>query len=105
MEELQKVTSANRIQLRRDIPEDWVTANPVLAEAEIGIELGTNKFKIGNGIDAWNDLEYYTAPADLSGFIADLNSKMAKLIYDPTGISANVFDAGNLFGNLDGGTF
>lgn len=30
---------------------------------------------------------------------------MASLIYDPTGRKANVFDAANMQGNLDGGTF
>jgi hypothetical protein len=30
---------------------------------------------------------------------------MKKLIYDPGGREADTFDAGNLYGNLDGGTF
>lgn len=30
---------------------------------------------------------------------------MESLIYDPAGKKTNVFDAGNLIGNLDGGTF
>ena len=30
---------------------------------------------------------------------------MESLIYDPAGRKANVYDAGNLTGNIDGGTF
>ena len=47
-----------RIQLRRDVAVNWAGANPTLAKGEMGIELDTNKFKFGDGITAWNDLEY-----------------------------------------------
>ena len=50
---------ATRIQLRRDISANWVSNNPILAEGEIGIEIDTNKLKIGNGISTWNILNYY----------------------------------------------
>lgn len=49
---------AVRIQLRRDIAVRWNTVNPVLAEGEIGLELDTNQFKVGNGLDPWVDLPY-----------------------------------------------
>ena len=54
---------AKRIQIRRDTAANWTAANPVLAQAEIGIELdglGTPLVlqKIGNGVTAWNDLPY-----------------------------------------------
>ena len=50
---------ATRIQLRRDISANWISRNPILAEGEIGIETDTNKLKIGNGVSAWNILNYY----------------------------------------------
>lgn len=47
----------------------WSTANPVLREREIGFEypdggLGTGeiKMKMGDGVTAWNDLEYAILP-------------------------------------------
>ena len=47
----------------------WSTANPVLREREIGFEypdggLGTGeiKMKMGDGVTAWNDLEYAIMP-------------------------------------------
>ena len=51
---------ATRIQLRRDTSSNWTSVNPILGEGEIGIEIDTNKFKIGNGILNWNTLNYYS---------------------------------------------
>lgn len=49
---------AIRIQLRRDTALNWTTVNPILAEGEVGLELDTDKFKIGNGLDPWVLLPY-----------------------------------------------
>jgi hypothetical protein len=46
------------IQFRRDNAADWTDENPILAEGELGAELDTDLFKIGNGITAWNALPY-----------------------------------------------
>jgi len=47
-----------QIQLRRDVAADWTSANPVLADGEMGLETDTNKFKIGDGTTAWSSLPY-----------------------------------------------
>ncbi len=47
-----------RIQLRRGTSSQWDTANPTLAAGEIGIETDTNTFKFGDGVTAWNSLDY-----------------------------------------------
>jgi len=47
-----------KIQLRRDTAALWASVNPVLSSGEIGIESDTLKFKIGNGVTAWNSLAY-----------------------------------------------
>jgi hypothetical protein len=50
-----------RIQLRRDTAANWTSANPVLAEGEVGyVTSGDNAryFKIGDGTTAWNSLEF-----------------------------------------------
>lgn len=49
---------ATRIQFRRGTAAEWTAANPVLAQGEMGIELDTLQFKIGDGITAWNSLSY-----------------------------------------------
>lgn len=49
---------ADIIKSRRDTAENWRTANPTLAEGELGFETDTKRYKLGDGKKAWNDLEY-----------------------------------------------
>ena len=49
---------ANRIQLRRGGAQEWANSNPTLAQGELGIELDTGRFKIGDGVTSWNTLRY-----------------------------------------------
>ena len=57
-----------RIQLRHDTATNWTTANPILAEGEVGVETDTNKTKIGDGVTAWNSLDYFGGDIDLSNY-------------------------------------
>ena len=52
---------ATRIQLRRDVEDDWFRDNPILRSGEIGIALDLNTFKIGDGQTPWRDLDYALA--------------------------------------------
>lgn len=49
---------AQQIQLRRGTAAQWSTANPILAQGEMGVETDTGKFKIGDGIAAWSSIGY-----------------------------------------------
>jgi len=49
---------AVRIQLRHGTAAQWTAANPTLTVGEAGAETDTFKFKIGDGITAWNSLAY-----------------------------------------------
>jgi len=49
---------AVQIQLRRGTAAQWISANPILAEGEMGVETDTGQFKIGNGSLEWEDLIY-----------------------------------------------
>jgi hypothetical protein len=49
---------ATLIQFRRDSSSQWTAENPVLAEGELGLELDTGLYKIGDGATAWNSLNY-----------------------------------------------
>jgi hypothetical protein len=49
---------AVKLQLRRGTAAQWSAANPLLAEGELAVELDTGKFKVGNGIKYWNQLDY-----------------------------------------------
>lgn len=47
-----------RIVSRNDTAERWLQFNPVLLKGEIGIEIDTNRIKIGDGVTAWASLDY-----------------------------------------------
>jgi len=47
-----------QIQLRRGTAAQWTSANPVLAEGELGLETDTYLYKIGDGETEWTDLDY-----------------------------------------------
>ena len=54
------------IKHRRGNVEDWALVNPILAEGEIGVELDTRRFKIGDGTSTWSQLPYFSNALDLS---------------------------------------
>lgn len=45
-------------QFRRDTASNWTSANPTLADGELGLETDTLKCKIGDGSTAWTSLAY-----------------------------------------------
>ena len=51
---------AVQIQARRGDSTLWTSSNPVLAEGELGVELDTHRWKVGDGTTAWNSLGYAT---------------------------------------------
>ena len=58
---MEGIQVATRIQLRRDVEDDWFRDNPILRSGEIGISLDLNTFKIGDGQTPWRDLDYALA--------------------------------------------
>jgi hypothetical protein len=66
---------AQKIQFRRDTANQWTTINPILSQGELGFEVNTGKFKIGNGGSYWNELSYASGGATsfstLSGQIGE----------------------------------
>lgn len=44
---------------RRGTFIEWQTKNPRLGEGEMGYEIGTGRYKIGDGVRKWNDLPYF----------------------------------------------
>jgi hypothetical protein len=62
---------AKRIQLRRDTAAAWALAAPVLAQGEEGLELDTNRRKVGDGITAWNNLPYTNIALNMTGEMRD----------------------------------
>lgn len=76
---------AVNIQLRRGTAAQWTAANPILALAEMAIETDTDQFKVGNGVDHWNDLPYggVQGPKGVPGYFTGL---------DLIGVSSNIND-------------
>ena len=66
---------ATRMQQRRGTAAQWLSTNngngPVLNIGEIGYESDTNKFKIGDGVSHWIDLNYFADAVELGGSIDD----------------------------------
>jgi hypothetical protein len=60
------------IKLRRGTQAQWAATNPVLAEGEFGAETDTRKFKIGNGVTAWNALSYWGSAGGGAADFTDL---------------------------------
>ena len=58
---------ASIIQIRRDTASNWSSANPTLAQGELGLETDTLKIKAGNGSTAWNSASYLI---DTGGYAA-----------------------------------
>jgi len=60
-----------QIQLRRGTTAEWASADPTLADGEIGLNTDNNQFKIGNGTDPWSVLSYsassITGPTGATG--------------------------------------
>ena len=58
---------ASIIQIRRDTAANWTSANPTLAQGELGLETDTLKVKAGDGSTAWNSASYLI---DTGGYAA-----------------------------------
>jgi archaellum component FlaC len=66
---------ATRMQQRRGTALQWNSADPILEAGEIGFESDTNKFKMGDGVNQWSDLDYFinesAISTDIEGAISD----------------------------------
>lgn len=68
----QGVSDVTRIQLRHDTANNWSAINPILLEGEVGLELDTGKQKVGDGVTAWNNLDYnYYTETETDDLLAD----------------------------------
>lgn len=54
----QQTLNVDHLIIRNDTATNWTTENPVLSKGEMGIEIDTAKFKIGDGTKTWSQLSY-----------------------------------------------
>lgn len=57
-------------KLKRGTASQWTAVNPTLADGEPGFEKDTNRFKIGNGITPWTDLDYFFSSSALLSMLS-----------------------------------
>lgn len=86
-----------RFACRRRTAASWTSLNEVLLKGEIGLETDTNKFKFGNGVLGWNDLEY---AGDLSNITPPGENKIVFWnvgigAWDLLSIGTNLFISGS----------
>ena len=92
---------ADIIQIRRDTAANWTSANPTLAQGELGIETDTLKVKAGTGSTAWTSLGYlvdtggYAAYSDTTAnFTGTLQNGGSNVVVDTDiGATVQAFDA------------
>lgn len=70
--------------VRRDVAYDWWYKNPLLREGEMAQELGTNRFKLGDGVRHWNDLPYFTNEEQIKAYI---DAEIAALAGSVSGVT------------------
>lgn len=86
---------AVNIQLRRGTRQEWIDANPVLADGEIGIETDTLKLKVGNGLSNWLSISYMNVvPSELLELVQDY---MNDTIVAGTGLDKSYNDSAGTY--------
>ena len=95
---------ATRMQQRKGTAAQWVSTNggdgPVLNAGEIGFELDTNKFKIGDGINHWVDLTYFTDAASITAALNNLVDGAPAALNTLNELAAALGDDANFLASL-----
>lgn len=77
------------IRVRRGTDQEWTEENPILADGEIGFVSDLQVFKIGNGVDAYVDLNDYLSqgPQGIQGIEGPVGPQGAGIVIQ--GVVAN----------------
>lgn len=81
------------IQLRRGTAAEWTSADPILADGEVGHETDTGKQKVGNGTQPWSALSYINGGG--GGSVNSVNGQSGIVVLDTDDISegsTNLYD-------------
>lgn len=80
-------------QIKYKTTAEWETENPILLKGEMGYDSTSKRYKIGDGVNNWNKLQYEIDTGVLSsgqqlvvngnGILGD-NTNFSQLVYDPT---------------------
>jgi hypothetical protein len=75
-------TTALRVMGSADV---WTAQNPILENGQIGVEIDSNKAKIGDGQTAWNALAYIGASTSAVTSVAGKTGAVALSVVDILG--------------------
>jgi hypothetical protein len=79
----------NLFQIRRGLSTEWIDVNPVLASGEPGYDISNNVFKIGDGINNWDNLKSVldvNANPVISGLLSATSGNFSTLLVNNHGI-------------------
>ena len=68
--------------IRSGLPEEWAKSNIVLLKGEMGWEVGTPNFKIGDGVHSYRDLQYIKPVPSSTPYSLRLGTREASYSYD-----------------------
>lgn len=63
-----------QMQQTRGTAAAWTSADPTLAEGQVGIETDTNKFKFGDGVTSWISLPYVGTSGGITALTGDVTA-------------------------------
>lgn len=76
-------TPVTEFRFQRGSRNRWAELDPVLGEAEPGVEIDTGLFKIGDGHTPWNDLEYFLTEPYVTGIVEVIIAETGGILADP----------------------
>jgi hypothetical protein len=92
------------MQQRRGTASQWASDNPVLGAGEIGFEIDNSRFKIGDGVNTWSNLDYFSNEADvttaINTAITNLVDGAPDLLNTLNEIAAAIGDDPDFFTNI-----
>lgn len=95
------MSSIAAIRLRGDSAANWTAVNPVLRLREVGLELDTRRFKVGDGTTTWAALAYYLDGLEVRGQASRMTdglvTGLTQGVYVSTGLTAT-FDSATAYG-------
>lgn len=80
----------------------WVSTNPIVPLGYFGIESDTLRFKLGDGVTAWNSLSYVTGEWDASSLGTDISDLPSWSRLDTSVTTTYVDDANFVLVEQDG---
>lgn len=85
----------SKLLTRNDSAANWTSVNPVLSKGEMGIEIDTNKMKIGDGATTWTNLPYFSDKDHIHGNISSAGTITSATVAPANGDSIIISDASN----------